>query len=235
MNYGSLWLIPAPLGDENTPWLLEHERLAIVAIKYFIVEAEKTARKHLKALGVTSPIRDLDLQLLNEHNQSDDLSKLIQPLLQGLDVGLISEAGCPAVADPGANLVALAHTKGIEIKPLVGPSSILMALMASGANGQRFTFNGYLPADTLGRKQALKDLEKKSQLSNETQIFIETPYRNMSLIEDALQSLNKQTRFCIACDLTLPTQKIISKPVGQWPKDIPNLHKKPCIFILHHE
>lgn len=230
---GTLWLIPTPLGDEATPWLVEHERLALIDIKHFVVEAEKTARKHLKALGVSTPIRELSLNTLNEHSKEIELSDLIAPLLEGNDVGLISEAGCPAVADPGANLVALAHQHNIPVKPLIGPSSILLALMASGANGQRFTFNGYLPTDKQERIQKLKDLEKLSSINDETQIFIETPYRNKQLIEDALHALKSHTRFCVAANLTLPSQTIISKPVGQWGKNIPDLHKQPCIFILH--
>lgn len=230
---GTLWLIPTPLGDESTPWLVEHERLELINIKHFVVEAEKTARKHLKALGVTTPIRELSLCTLNEHSKEIELGDLITPLLEGNDVGLISEAGCPAVADPGANLVALAHKHDIPIRPLIGPSSILLGLMASGANGQRFTFNGYLPTDKQERIQKIKSLEQQSLNNDETQIFIETPYRNKQLIEDALRTLKPHTRFCIAANLTLPNQIIISKPVGQWAKEIPEIHKQPCIFILH--
>ena len=232
---GTLWLIPTPLGDEQTPWLLEQDRLTIIAIQHFVVEAEKTARKHLKALGVTTPLRELSLNTLNEHSKEENLSELIKPLLAGQDVGLISEAGCPAIADPGANLVALAHRHNIVVRPLIGPSSILLALMASGANGQHFSFHGYLPADKQQRIVALKNLEKRSFENNETQIFIETPYRNMQLIEDALATLKPHTRFCVAANLTLPDEVIISSPVSQWPAVLPERHKQPCVFVLHHK
>ena len=232
---GTLWLIPAPLGDETKPWLLEEERLAVVGLQHFVVEAPKTARKHLKALGVETPIRELSLETLDEHTKFDELSLLLEPLLNGLDMGLISEAGCPAVADPGAALVALAHRHDIVVRPLVGACSILLALMASGANGQRFTFCGYLPAERTERLNALKKLEKTSQQNDETQIFIETPYRNMALLQDALNCLNGQSRLCVASNLTLSNELIISKKVKDWPKDIPDLHKQPCIFVLHHQ
>ena len=232
---GTLWLIPTPLGDEKTPWLLEQDRLTIIAIQHFVVEAEKTARKHLKALGITTPLRELSLSTLNEHSKEENLSDLIKPLLAGQDVGLISEAGCPAVADPGANLVALAHRHNIVVRPLIGPSSILLALMASGANGQHFSFHGYLPTDKQQRITALKNLEKRSFENNETQIFIETPYRNTQLIEDALTTLKPHTRFCVAANLTLPNEAIISCPVNQWPKVLPERHKQPCVFVLHHQ
>ena len=232
---GTLWLIPTPLGDENVSWLLEPDRLAIIPIQHFVVEAEKTARKHLKALGVTTPLRELSLTTLNEHSKEIELSELIKPLLAGYDIGLLSEAGCPAIADPGANLVALAHEHDITVRPLIGPSSILLALMASGANGQRFTFNGYLPTDKQERIETLKQLEKTAFERDETQIFIETPYRNKQLIEDALSVLKPHSRFCVAANLTLPTQIIVSKHIRQWPKTIPDLHKQPCVFILHHK
>lgn len=234
MNLGKLFLIPTPLGDESTPWLLPHEQNQVTHITHFVVEAEKTARKHLKALGITTPIRELELQTLNEHSKDSELHSLLEPLLKGHDLGLISEAGCPAIADPGADLVALAHQKGITILPLIGASSILLALMASGANGQNFAFKGYLPNDKNERIAALKELEQLSLTDNETQIFIETPYRNTAMLEDALTHLKPHTRFCIACDLTTPDQLIISQTIKNWPKTLPNLHKRPCIFVLHH-
>ncbi|MBP6344581.1 SAM-dependent methyltransferase [Neisseriaceae bacterium CLB008] len=235
MSLGTLYLIPTPLGDEQQAWLLPHEQSQVTHITHFVVEAEKTARKHLKAMGVTTPIRELSMNTLNEHSDEKALPELIKPLLAGHDVGLVSEAGCPAIADPGANLVALAHKKGIPVRPLMGASSIFLALMASGANGQSFTFKGYLPSDKAERLKALKQLEQTSQKNNETQIFIETPYRNQAVLEDALAQLAPSTRLCIACDLTLPSQTIISQTVANWPKDLPNLHKRPCIFIIHHQ
>lgn len=230
-----LYLIPTPLGNADTPCLLPHEQAQITGLTDFVVEAEKTARAHLKHLGITTPIRELNLQPLNEHTDPATLPELLKPLQAGRNMGLLSEAGCPAVADPGANLVALAHTHGFEVRPLVGPSSLLLALMASGANGQNFAFKGYLPTDKVERITALKTLEQRSRQHNETQLFIETPYRNDALLEDAIAALHPTTRFCIACDLTLPTQTIISQTIADWRKHnpLPNLKKRPTIFVLH--
>ncbi|MCP9759768.1 SAM-dependent methyltransferase [Aquitalea sp. S1-19] len=230
---GTLYLIPTPLGDENTPWLPEHERLRVIHITTFVVEAEKTARKHLKALGVTTPIRELTLNTLNEHTPEADVATLLQPLLDGQDVGLVSEAGCPAVADPGAQLVALAHAKGVRVEPMIGPSSILLALMASGANGQCFAFHGYLPVDGSERTHAIQALEARSRQNKETQVFIETPYRNNTMLAELRKTLAPSTRLCVAADLTLPSQTIVSLPVADWPKDAPDFHKRPAIFIVH--
>lgn len=230
----TLFLIPTPLGAPDTPCLLPHEQAQIVGLTDFVVEAEKTARAHLKHLGVTTPIRELNLHTLNEHTNSQTLPDLLAPLREGRDMGLLSEAGCPAVADPGANLVALAHQAGFEVKPLVGPSSILLALMASGANGQNFAFKGYLPAEKGARLMALKALEQHSRQQNETALFIETPYRNDALLADAVQHLHPATRLCVACDLTLPSQTIISQTIADWRKlaALPDLKKRPTIFVL---
>ena len=229
----TLYLIPTPLATADTPCLLPHEQALIVGITDFIVEAEKTARAHLKALGVTTPIRELSMHTLNEHTNAADIPALLEPLRQGRDVGLVSEAGCPAVADPGAQVVALAHQHGFTVKPLVGPSSILLALMASGANGQNFAFRGYLPQHADERAAALKDWEARAYQHKETQIFIETPYRNDVLLETALQTLKPSTRLCVACDLTAASETIISLPVQDWPKERPNLKKRPTIFIIY--
>lgn len=230
-----LYLIPTPLGAPDTPCLLPSEQAQIIGLTDFVVEAEKTARAHLKHLGVSTPIRELNLQTLNEHTDLKTLPMLLQPLQEGRSMGIVSEAGCPAVADPGANLVALAHQHGFEVRPLVGPSSLLLALMASGANGQNFAFKGYLPAEKHARIEALQALEKRSRTHNETQLFIETPYRNDALLADALEHLHAETRVCIACDLTLPTQTIISQTVADWKKmlHLPSLKKRPIIFVLH--
>ena len=230
----TLFLIPTPLGVPDTPCLLPHEQAQIVGLTDFVVEAEKTARAHLKHLGVTTPIRELNLHTLNEHTDRKILPDLLAPLREGRDMGLLSEAGCPAVADPGANLVALAHQAGFEVKPLVGPSSILLALMASGANGQNFAFKGYLPAEKGARLTALKALEQHSRQQNETALFIETPYRNDALLADAVQHLHPATRLCVACDLTLPSQTIISQTIADWRKlaALPDLKKRPTIFVL---
>ncbi|WP_337883538.1 SAM-dependent methyltransferase [Chromobacterium haemolyticum] len=230
---GTLFLIPAPLGDESIAWLPEAERAKVLHLTRFVVEAEKTARKHLKALGVSAPIRELAMSTLNEHTPAADVAALLQPLLDGHDLGLISEAGCPAVADPGAQLVALAHERGLRVEPLIGPSSILLALMASGANGQCFAFHGYLPVDAADKAKIVKELELRSRQRNETQVFIETPYRNNALLQQLRDTLSPATRLAVACDLTLPSQTIVSHRVKDWPKDAPDLHKRPAIFIIH--
>lgn len=229
----TLFLIPAPLGEADTPWLPEPERARVTHITHFVVEAEKTARKHLKALGVTTPIRELQMSELNEHTPDKDVAALLAPLQAGHDVGLISEAGCPAVADPGAQLVALAHEAGFTVVPLIGPSSILLALMASGANGQRFAFHGYLPVDAAERIKAIKALEQQSCSADQTQVFIETPYRNNALLSTLRETLAPATRLAVACDLTLPSQTIVSRCVKDWPKQAPDLHKRPTIFLLY--
>jgi len=223
------------LGAPDTPCLLPHEQAQITGLTDFVVEAEKTARAHLKHLGITTPIRELNLQTLNEHTDLKTLPELLKPLQEGRSMGILSEAGCPAVADPGANLVALAHRHGYEVRPLVGPSSLLLALMASGANGQNFAFKGYLPSEKSERIAALKSLEQRSRQQNETQLFIETPYRNDALLADALEPLHPEPRLCTATDLTLPTQEIISQTVAAWRKSktLPNLKKRPTIFVLH--
>lgn len=231
----SLYLIPTPLGAPDTPCLLPHEQAQIAHITDFVVEAEKTARAHLKHFAVSTPIRDLNLQTLNEHTPPNQVAALLQPLREGRDIGLLSEAGCPAIADPGADLVAAAHREGFAVKPLVGASSIVLALMASGANGQSFAFKGYIPADKDGRSGSLKALESRSRQANETQLFIETPYRNDALLAEALAVLQPETRLCVACDLTLPTQEIISQTIAQWRKmdSLPNLKKRPALFVLY--
>ncbi|HFC6065042.1 tetrapyrrole methylase [Neisseria meningitidis] len=230
-----LYLIPTPLGTPDTPCLLPHDQRAVVGLTDFVVEAEKTARAHLKHLGVTMPIRELNLQTLNEHTDLKTLPELLKPLQEGRSMGIVSEAGCPAVADPGANLVALAHKHGFEVRPLVGPSSLLLALMASGANGQNFAFKGYLPSEKNERIQSLKALEQRSRQQNETQLFIETPYRNDVLLADAVENLHSETRLCTATDLTLPTQSVVSKTVADWRrmKEMPNLKKRPTIFVMY--
>lgn len=230
---GTLYLIPTPLNEGDSHWLPEGERARVTHITHFVVEAEKTARKHLKQLGVTTPIRELTMHTLNEHTKPADVAGLLAPLAAGEDVGLVSEAGCPAVADPGAQLVALAHEKGYRVEPLIGPSSILLAMMASGANGQCFAFHGYLPVDAAERAKAIKALEARSRQNNETQLFIETPYRNNTLLQQLRETLATSTRLCVAADLTAPTQTIVSRLVKDWPKEAPDFHKRPAIFVIH--
>ncbi|EKT4498152.1 SAM-dependent methyltransferase [Flavobacterium psychrophilum] len=231
---GKLYLIPTTLGEMNADDVLPQTiKRAIDFIDYYIVENEKTARKSIKMVHADKKQSELKLFLLNKHTDSKEHLDFIKPLLEGHNVGLMSEAGCPGVADPGAVIVKIAHEKGIQVVPLVGPSSILLALMASGMNGQSFTFNGYLPIDKSEKKQAIKGLEKLSFDKNQSQLFIETPYRNNKLLEDILQTLQPNTLLCIACDITLPTEYIKTMNVNLWKKQKIDLHNRPCIFIIH--
>jgi 16S rRNA (cytidine1402-2'-O)-methyltransferase len=235
---GTLYLIPVTLGDDNIatllPTSLPPEVIKIVqTLEHFVVESEKSARQFLSAIKTTKPVRELTLNLLNEHTLDKDIAALLAPLLKGEDVGLMSDAGCPGVADPGAKLVALAHQKKIKVVPFVGPSSILLSLMASGLNGQQFAFLGYLPVDKQARNLKLKEIEKRSQTHNETQIFIETPYRNQHMLEAILNSCNANARLCIACHVSLPDEMIVTKRISEWKQSaLPDLNKKPTVFLL---
>jgi 16S rRNA (cytidine1402-2'-O)-methyltransferase len=202
-------------------------------IDYYIVENEKTARKSIKEVHPEKKQSALILFVLNKRTEVKEHQDFIQPLLEGKNVGLMSEAGCPGVADPGAVIVKLAHEKGIQVVPLVGPSSILLAMMASGMNGQSFTFHGYLPIDKDEKRASFKSLEKTSFEKNQSQIFIETPYRNNNLLEDLLQTLHPETHLCVATDITLPTEYIKTKRISAWKKETIDLHKRPTIFIIH--
>jgi 16S rRNA (cytidine1402-2'-O)-methyltransferase len=233
-SLGKLYLIPTTLGEMNADDVLPQTiKRTIDFIDYYIVENEKTARKSIKMVHAEKKQSELKLFLLNKHTDTKAHLDFIKPLLEGHNVGLMSEAGCPGVADPGAVIVKIAHEKGIQVIPLVGPSSILLALMASGMNGQSFTFNGYLPIDKSEKKQALKSLEKLSFDKNQSQLFIETPYRNNKLLEDILQTLQPNTLLCVACDITLPTEYIKTMTVNLWKKQKVDLHNRPCIFIIH--
>lgn len=239
---GKLYLIPTTLGDttsneqpQNDPMdvLPQTVKRAVELLDIYIVENEKTARKFIKSIYPEKVQAALTLSALNKHTEVSEHNKMIQPCIEGKNIGLMSEAGCPAIADPGAAIVKLAHEKGIQVVPLVGPSSILLAMMASGMNGQGFTFNGYLPIDKAEKKNALKNLEKLSQDKNQSQIFIETPYRNNKLLEDILQALQPNTHLCIAADITLPTEYIKTLRVADWKKTKVDLHNRPTIFIIH--
>ncbi len=231
---GKLYLIPTTMGDCDPMDVLPQTiKRSIDCIDYYIVENEKTARKSIKAVNPTKKQSELILFTLNKHTETKEHLDFIKPLLEGKNMGLMSEAGCPGVADPGAVIVKLAHDKGIQVVPLVGPSSILLAMMASGMNGQSFTFNGYLPIDKGEKKTALKNLEKLSQDKNQSQIFIETPYRNNKMLEDILQALNPATYLCVATDITLPTEYIKTMKASDWKKVTVDLHNRPTIFILH--
>jgi 16S rRNA (cytidine1402-2'-O)-methyltransferase len=231
---GKLYLIPTTLGESNAEEVLPVlVKRVIEVVDHYIVENEKTARKSIKAVYPEKVQSALILSTLNKHTDVSEHNEMLRPCLDGINIGLMSEAGCPGVADPGAAIVKLAHEKGIQVVPLVGPSSILLALMASGMNGQSFAFNGYLPIDKNDKKQALKSFERLSQEKNQSQLFIETPYRNNKLMEDLLQILQPNTYLCVACDITLPTEFIKTKTVNQWKKEKADLHNRPCIFIIH--
>jgi 16S rRNA (cytidine1402-2'-O)-methyltransferase len=234
MTLGTLYMVPVTLGDDNLSYVIPADVMKLVQnLEYFVVENEKSARRFLGSVKTNKPVRELNFQLLNEHSAEKDLPALIAPLLAGHHVGMLSEAGCPGIADPGATLAALAHRKGIKVAPLVGPSSILLSLMASGFNGQQFTFLGYLPSDKAARVNKLKDIEKQSQRLNETQIFIETPYRNQHMLEDILASCGANTKLCIARNVSLETEFVVSKTIAEWKKsELPDLHKQPTVFLL---
>lgn len=234
MSTGTLYLIPTPLGGDRLDAILPADTLALARkLAHFIVEAPKTARAHLKLFGTEHELRSLWMQELNEHTKETELAALLAPLLEGHDVGLMSEAGCPGVADPGANLVRLAHARGIRVAPLVGPSSILLALMASGASGQQFRFNGYLPAQDPARSEAIRRLETDSLKQKQAEIFIETPYRNLALFSALLACARPTTLLTLACDVTLPGEFIRSQTIAQWKKaPPPDINKRPTVFVL---
>jgi 16S rRNA (cytidine1402-2'-O)-methyltransferase len=234
LSLGTLYLIPVTLGDDIVSKALPPDVVSLTQrLETFVVENEKTARRFLGAVKPAKPVRELQLLTLNEHTTEKELPTLLAPLLEGRDVGLMSEAGCPGVADPGAQLVALAHRKGIRVAPLVGPSSILLSLMASGLDGQRFTFLGYLPSDKAARVHRLRELEQDSRKRHETQIFIETPYRNHHLLEDILATCHGETRLCVACNVSLDTELILTQRIADWKKaPLPDLHKQPTVFLL---
>lgn len=229
-----LYLIPTSLGESPFERLFPAYNTGIVSsIRFFIVEDIRSARRFLKKINQEIDIDGLTFFELNKHTRLEDISSFLKPLNEGNDIGVISEAGCPAVADPGADVVALAQKQNFDVVPLVGPSSILMAIMGSGFNGQSFAFNGYLPVQPSERIKALKKLESKVYNENQTQLFIETPYRNMKMLEDILNTCQPNTLLCIGADITLETEFIKTKSVKEWKKQIPDLNKRPCIFLLY--
>lgn len=236
MSKGKLYLIPTTLG-ENAPLevLPISVKKVVEIVDDYIVENEKTARQFIKKISAGKSQPNLKIHLLNKFTQEIELPEFLNACEQGKPIGLLSEAGCPAIADPGADIVKLAHKKGIQVVPLVGPSSILLALMASGMNGQNFTFNGYLPIDKQERKKALKNLERESLTKNASQIFIETPYRNNKMLEDICSTLNSETNVCVATDITLPNEYIKTQTVKEWKNTNIDLHKRPSIFIIQKD
>lgn len=232
---GILYLIPTTLGDtaETADVIPVKVNAIIDTIDEYIVENEKSARHYLKKVGIKKPLQEIILHPLNQHTEAKDLSTYLNSIALGKNIGIISEAGCPGVADPGAEVVKQAHYRNIKVVPLVGPSSILLALMASGFNGQSFTFNGYLPKERGERIKKIKELEKLAQQKDQTQLFIETPYRNTHLLDDILTTCDGKTLLCIACDITLPTEFIKTKSVSEWKKQIPDINKRPAIFLIY--
>jgi 16S rRNA (cytidine1402-2'-O)-methyltransferase len=233
---GTLYLLPNTLGDGDAAALEAvlpapvRERAS--RLGYFVGENAKTTRAFLKRIGTARPIQEIEIRELNVNTPAGDIERLLEPLLGGTDAGLVSEAGCPAVADPGAVLVRRAHRHGIKVVPLVGPSSILLALMASGLNGQSFAFHGYLPVEPGERAKRLRELEQQSRRAGQTQIFIETPYRNRPLLDTLLSTCAPSTLLCVAVDLTLAGESVMTRAVADWRADALDLHKRPAIFLL---
>lgn len=234
MKKGRLFLIPVPLGDSGVDAVIPGPvRDCAKHLLHFVAENAKSARVFLKALPHDTPLQKIDIQELNEHTPIESVRALLDPILKGFDVGLVSEAGCPAVADPGASLVALAHQEGIQVLPLVGPSSILLALMGSGLSGQNFTFLGYLPAKEGSREQKIREMERESKRHLSTQIFIETPYRNKQMMESLLATCAPTTRICVATDLTLPSESILTRSRDAWlERELPEINRRPTVFLL---
>ncbi len=235
MAYGTLFLIPVPLSEDasersNTNYLVN----TINSISEYIVENEKTARKFLKLAGLKTPQSELTIHDYGKHiREKGNIKEFFKGLQAGKDVGLMSEAGCPGVADPGAEIVAQAHRMGIKVVPLVGPSSILLSLMASGFSGQKFAFHGYLPIDKADRSKRVKDLETQVYKEHQTQIFIETPFRNNQLFRELLRVCKPQTKICVACNVTADEEFIMTLTVEQWSKRTDDFHKKPAIFLMY--
>ena len=232
-NKGILYLIPTPIG-ENSPFevLPISVKKIVEELKYFIVENEKIARRFIKKIIPGKNQEKLVLFPLNKFTTQEELNSYIRPCLEGISMGLLSDAGCPGIADPGAVIVSKAHKLGITVKPHIGPSSIILAMMSSGMNGQNFAFNGYLPVDKKQRTQSLIKYQRHSYKEEQAQLFIETPYRSDTLFAEMIKVLDPNTRLCVACDLSLPSEYIKTQSVLEWKKSRPNLNKRPCIFIL---
>lgn len=234
MKTGTLFLIPTNLSTPFAPAQILPSKVVTTAIRlnYFVAENAKTARAFLKGIGVDRPLLEITIRELNRQTKDDALNEMIAPLLAGHDVGLVSEAGAPGVADPGARVVELAHQHGIAVAPLVGPSSILLGLMASGLNGQTFAFHGYLPTEKIARAGAIVALERESRQRNMTQLFIETPYRNQALWSDLIATLSPSTRLCVARDLTGSSEFVKTLRVSEWRKELLAIEKLPTLFLF---
>jgi len=231
---GRIWLIPVTLGGINYDEVIPRKALTITRrLRYFIVENVRSARRFLRLIDRHFPIDETVFFELNKHTDDAEISNYLDPVLKGNDIGLMSEAGLPGIADPGAIIVAEAHRKGITVTPLAGPSSIIMALIASGMSGQTFTFNGYLPVKPADREARLKELELKAHKEGYSQIFMETPYRNQAMLESIFKVCNKNSLLCIAADITLSTESIKTMKISEWKNSVPDLGKRPVIFVLH--
>ncbi len=229
----NLYLIPITLGESELNTVIpDHHKEIIHSITHFIVENVRTARRFLKKVDREIDIDRLHFEELNKHTNKNELHAYLDPINQGMHVGVMSEAGCPGVADPGADIVRIAHEKGIRVIPLVGPSSILLAMMASGMNGQNFAFNGYLPIKKDEKAKQIKLLENRIYTENQSQLFIEAPYRNTQLLDDILSNCQAHTKLCIACEITLETEFIKTLPISEWKKQKPDIQKRPTIFVL---
>lgn len=230
----SLFLIPVTLGETSIEQVLpSYNKEVILQTKYFIVENIRSARRFLKKVEQSINIDELTFFELNKHTNLDQIEHYLHPLEKGFNVGIISEAGCPAIADPGSDIVAIAQRKNYNVVPLIGPSSILLSLMASGFNGQGFAFQGYLPVDGTERVKKIKKLEQLIQYENQTQIFIETPFRNQKLVEDIIKHCAPSTKLCIAMNITCEDEYIKTRSVKEWKKQLPNMSKQQCIFLLY--
>ena len=229
---GKIYLIPVTLGDNNYKKVIPEEVVeTIKKIRFFVVEEIRTARRFLRMIDKDFPIDDSTFYVLNEHSDGNNLEEIIKPALEGNDMGVMSEAGLPCIADPGSIFVKYAHTKELQITPLVGPSSIILALISSGFNGQNFTFNGYLPVKPEERTKKIKELEKLSRKGT-TQIFMETPYRNQKMVDSILETCDNDTLLCIATDITLPTEQIATRKISYWKKHIPDVKNRYVIYVI---
>jgi len=234
MKTGKLFLIPTILAENTADKVISPQvKDAVKNLSYFLVENVRTARRYISSLRLGLIIEELQFEVLDKSTKGAELERIMRPLFEGQDVGVMSEAGCPGIADPGSAAAAYAHAKGIKVIPLSGPSAMFLALMGSGFNGQSFAFHGYLPIDKKDRIQAIKSLETESAKSNRTQIFMETPFRNNHLMEDLKVTLNADTKLCIAKNITGPDEMILTKPVSEWRKAKLDLHKIPVVFVLY--
>jgi 16S rRNA (cytidine1402-2'-O)-methyltransferase len=231
---GKLYLIPSSLGNSRLNSIIpEYNSIIINRLDEFIVENIRTARRFLKKTGFKKSFDNITFHILNKHSDQTEILSYLNSTDKGKDIGLLSEAGTPCIADPGAEIVRMAHQKNIRVIPLVGPSSIFLALMASGFNGQNFVFHGYLPIKKYLKINKIKTLEKDAQQKDQAQIFIETPYRNKQLLDSIIETCNKETLLCIACNITLENEFIITKTIAEWSKNLPDIHKRPTVFLLY--